>query len=405
MAQTQRDKIKVIRIISRLNIGGPAIHTILLTEGLNKDLFETRLVIGRPDRLEGNMLDLAKRKKIEVDFIPQLRREICFGDVTVFFSILKLLWRTKPDIVHTHTAKAGTLGRLAALVAGVPVKIHTFHGHVFDGYFNPAKARLFIFIEKLLAAFTDKVIVVSESVRDQVSEKLKIFPKNKFIVIKLGLDLKDFLNNDSLKGTIRKEFNINPGVLLVGIVGRLVPIKNHKMFLKAIRKVVDSMPDRDLKFLIIGDGELRQQLEEEVKRLGLTKYVIFTGWILDIAKVYADLDIVALTSMNEGTPVSLIEAMASAKPVIATSVGGVVDIVSDGKNGLLTKPDDAGCFADAMICLLKDEKKRGELGSSGREFARNTFHKDRLIKEIEDLYHDCLNEKLKSKKTGGSKQK
>ena len=397
MIEENSKKIKIVRIITRLNIGGPAIHTILLTEGIDKNTFETQLVAGKPDLSEGDMSELAARSGVRVEYIQELGREISFKDLPAFLKILKLLIKIKPDILHTHTAKAGTLGRIAGLLAGVPVKIHTFHGHVFDGYFNPVKTKLFILIEKLLGIFTDKVIVVSESIRNEIVGKLKIVPDSKCAVIKLGFNLEKFLNNNGLKGALRKEFNISPDTLLVGIIGRLVPIKNHKMFLSVARKVIDSNPGIKLKFLIIGDGELRKYLEGEAARMGMTDDVIFTGWIRDIAKVYADLDIVALTSLNEGTPVSLIEAMVSARPVISTSVGGVADIIIDGKNGLLVNSNDTDSFANKVSYLIKNENKRRELGLAGREFAGNTFHRDRLIKETESLYHDCLNRRLKSK--------
>lgn len=400
MDEVRGGRIKIVRIIARLNIGGPAIHTILLSGGMDRKVFNTHFVAGLPDASEGDMADFAKQNMVEVDYIPEMGREIGFKDFPAFIKILKLLIKIKPDIVHTHTAKAGALGRIAAILAGVPVKIHTFHGHVFDGYFSPIKTKIFIAIEKVLGVFTDKVIVVSKSTRDEIVDGLKIIPDNKCAVIKLGFDLNKFLDNDGVKGVLRREFNIAPGALLVGIVGRLVPIKNHKMFLSAVRKIIDRTPGRDLKFLIIGDGELRRHLEEEVGRMGLKGDIIFTGWIRDIAKAYADLDVIVLTSLNEGTPVSLIEAMASARPVVATSVGGVVDIVVDGKNGFLVGSNDADLFADKVSALLGDRDKRRELGSRGREFVRNAFQKDRLIEETEELYYKCLDKKFSAKIPG-----
>ncbi len=393
MTKRRERKTKIVRIITRLNIGGPAIHTILLTGEVNQDVFKTHLVAGSPDPSEGDMSALAAQNGINIEYIPELRREIGLKDFSVFIKMLKLLIKIKPDIIHTHTAKAGTLGRIAAIFAGVPVKVHTFHGHIFDGYFSPVKTRIFIAIEKFLGLFTDKVIVVSESVRGQIVNTLKIVRPDKCVVIKLGFDLGKFLNNDGIRGAFRKEFNINPDVLLIGIVGRLVAIKNHGMFLKTIRKITENLPDEKLKFVIVGDGELRQNLEKEVKCMALENDIMFTGWIADVAKVYADLDLVVLTSLNEGTPVSLIEAMASARPVVATSVGGVVDIVIDGVNGFLAGPNDVPEFADKVVSLLKDRKRREEMGKKGREFVKSNFHKERLIKETEDLYISCLERK------------
>jgi len=400
----REEKISIVRIITRLNIGGPAIHTILLTEGIDKDIFKTHLVAGKPDASEGNMSDLARHSKIDVEYVPELGRKISAKDILAFLKILKILNKTKPDILHTHTAKAGTLGRIAGILTGVPVKVHTFHGHIFDGYFSSVKSRIFTAIEKFLAIFTDRVVVVSDSVRDEIVNRRKIASADKCVVIKLGFDLGRFLDNDRLKGVLRRELNIEADTLLVGIVGRLVPIKNHVMFLKSARKVIESMPDRKLKFVIVGDGELRRDLEKEVRGMALENDIIFTGWITDVAKVYADLDVVVLTSLNEGTPVSLIEAMASARPVIATAVGGVPDIVINGDNGLLVSSNDAEGFSAGLISLLKDRKKREDLGAAGREFARNNFQKERLINEVEDLYIDCLKRKRVMKKTGESEK-
>ena len=186
MNQDRKEKIRIVRIITRLNIGGPAIHTILLAEGIDRDIFKTYLIAGKPNALEGDMSDLAKEAGINIEYIPELGREISFKDFPAFIKLLKLLVKIKPVIIHTHTAKAGALGRLAAIFAGVPVKIHTFHGHIFDDYFNPIKTKMFIVIEKFLAIFTDKVIVVSENIRDEIVGRLRIVPNRKCVIIKLG---------------------------------------------------------------------------------------------------------------------------------------------------------------------------------------------------------------------------
>lgn len=390
MVETPETKTKILRLVTRLNIGGPAIHAVLLTEGVDKHRFETSLVAGLPEDVEGDMSWLAERADVKIEYIAELKREVGPKDFLAFFRILKLIKMIRPHILHTHMAKAGALGRAAGILAGVPIKIHTFHGHIFEGYFSPFKTRLFILIEKFLGLVTDRVIVVSDSVKDEISGKLKIVPESKCVIIKLGFDLARFLDNEALRGRLRGELGIAPDTILVGIVGRLVPIKNHKIFLATVHKIMDELPGMEIKFLVIGDGELRHHLEGEVKKLGIDNHVIFTGWIKDMAKVYADLDLVTLTSLNEGTPVSLIEAMASARPVVAASVGGVPDIVIDGENGLLTRSDDSEDFADKVVQILRDGKKREEMGLRGREFARKNFHKERLIEEVEDLYEGCI---------------
>ena len=393
MKGVKDDKIKVTRIITRLNIGGPAMHTILLSEGLDRTRFETKLVFGKSEIGEGDMSEFARKKKLSLEYIPRLSREISFYDIGVFFRLIKFLSKAKPDIVHTHTAKAGALGRVAAALCGVPVRIHTFHGHIFSGYFSTGKARLFILLEKFLSLFTTMAIVVSKGVEHEVVEELKIVPKNKSVVIGLGLELEKFLENSSTKGSFKRKRGITGDELLVAIVGRLVPIKNHKMFLDVARKIKNKKPNLKVKFLIIGDGEIRKELTEYTKQFDLEKDVYFTGWVEDLPGMYADMDVITLTSLNEGTPLSLIEAMASGKAIIATDVGGVRDIIQDGENGLLVKSSDSESFSAKLISLLEDKDKRAALGSHGRKFAKKTFQKERLIRDVEHLYEECLKKK------------
>lgn len=388
--------MKIVRIIARLNIGGPAIHTVLLSSELNKiSLYKDILICGKVNNCEGDMSYLAAEKGVTPIILPQLSRDISiYDDFVVFLKLYSILRRERPDIVHTHTAKAGALGRAAAILAGVPVKIHTFHGHIFDGYFSPWKAKAFLLIERFLAIFTDRVITVSESVRDEIVDKLKVAPRGKTLVIPLGFDLDNFLRCENKRGSFLKKNGIDSDTLLVGIVGRLVPIKNHKLFLEAARKVLDKKGGTlKVKFVIIGDGELRDDIHKHARLLGLEKDVLFTGWISDLAEAYADMDIVVITSLNEGTPVSLIEAMASARPVIATDVGGVKDLVIDGENGFLARTNDAESLSNKILMLLNDAGKRERFGARGRELVREKYSKKRLIGDIERLYERVLKEK------------
>lgn len=393
MVQADKKKIKIVRIITRLNIGGPAIHTILLNEGLHGDRFETYLVTGRPHSSEGDMSALAQEKNLRIEYISELRREIGLNDIMAFFKLLRFMLRIKPDIVHTHTAKAGALGRLAAILAGVPVRIHTFHGHVLDGYFSPLKTRLFIFIERFLAYFTDKLITVSDSIREEIVVKFKIAPRQKCDVIKLGFDLSEFLDNEHLRWNFRKKIGVDGNILLVGIVGRIVPIKNHRMFLDVVKDITDRRGSPNVRFIIIGGGEMSNELIDYAKKIKVDQFVKFTGWAEDTASVYADLDVVALTSLNEGTPVSLIEALASSKPVVATDVGGVKDIVKDGEDGFLAEKNNVKDFSDKLLNLLSDERQRARFGARGRELVREEYAGERLIKEIDELYEKALNRK------------
>ncbi|MFA6321091.1 MAG: glycosyltransferase family 4 protein [Candidatus Omnitrophota bacterium] len=393
MVPSGKRKIKVLRIITRLNIGGPAIHAVLLTKDLDRDRFETHLVSGKPLPSEGDMAFIARDKGVTVEYIPELGREIGFNDLVAFLKIIKFIRKVKPDIVHTHTAKAGTLGRLAAIFSGVPVRIHTFHGHVLDGYFSPLKTKIFIFIERFLARFTDKLITVSESVCNEISGKFKIAPAEKCCVIKLGFDLSPFLDNEHLRSDFRKRIGFEDNVLLVGIVGRLTPIKNHKMFFDVVKYIVGRSGVPEVRFIVVGDGELRGELTEYVKKLNIENCVKFIGWAEDTASVYAGLDIVVLTSLNEGTPVSLIEALASSRPVVATDVGGVRDVVKDGGDGLLAGKNDIKDFSDKLLRLLSDSGERARFGAMGRALVREKYFKDRLISEISSLYEKTLHEK------------
>ncbi len=389
--------IKIVRVISRLNIGGPAIHTILLSSALNRDGYEDILVCGESSESEGDMLYLARAEGVTPLVIPSLKRDISLRqDMRAFLRLYSILKREKPDIIHTHTAKAGTLGRLAAMLAGVPIKVHTFHGHIFNGYFHPFKAKFFLLIERFLALFTDRVIAVSETVRHEIVNKLKIASRAKSAVIPLGLDIGKFLRCEERRGAFRKSLGLDRETLLVGIVGRLVPIKNHRMFIEVARKVIESDAGLKVKFLIIGDGELKSGLKEHVARSGLQDSIIFLGWVKDLAGAYADLDIVALTSLNEGTPVSIIEAMASGRAVIATNVGGVADLVDDGVNGFLAKASDTDGFFKKLESLAKDQNLRIEFGASARRSVAAKYAKERLIKDVESLYDELMRERSKA---------
>jgi GT2 family glycosyltransferase/glycosyltransferase involved in cell wall biosynthesis len=408
-ALERKRKIKVLRIIARLNIGGPAIHVHLLTRGLDMRRFEPTLVAGKISPKEGDMgylFDSMDKKPI---IIPELQREIGVSmDLKAFRQILGMLLREKPDIVHTHTAKAGSSARLAVLLYNLICKkgvrtVHTFHGHVFDGYFSKSKSLLFIWIERFLAGLTDAIIAISETQRKDLSEKYHVAPVRKINTIKLGFDLKPFLRSEALKGQFRQSLGINDGSLLIGVVGRLVPIKNHKMFFQAARIFLEQNPGVRAKFVVVGDGELRGELETYCQHVGLTNHVVFCSWVKNVPVVYADLDILALTSKNEGTPVSIIEAMAASVPVIATDAGGVLDLLglpegvpsSDGfvvcERGILCRKSDALGFAEGLKYLTEvdAEEKRKRL-LRARYFVGGRFSEKRLLQDIESLYLELM---------------
>lgn len=386
--------IKVLRVITRLNIGGPSIQAVLLTKELDKNKFESVLVSGSIDTNEGDMSYLLDRANMcHITILELSRNPNLKNDIIALWKLYLLIKKEKPDIVHTHTAKAGTLGRLAAVLAGVKIKIHTFHGHIFHGYFGNFKTRVFLLIEKVLAFFTSKIIVISKNQHTEIKNILGL-AECKLTIIPLGFDLYKFLDIPLQRSNqLCKELGFyNDDVLLVGIVGRLVSIKNHKFFIEIAHKIKDGFKNK-VQFLIIGNGQLRHELELQVKDLALSDCVRFLGWQQDLLKIYSGLDVVVLTSLNEGTPVSLIEAMASARPVVASDVGGVSDVVIHEKTGFVCVPGDLDCFCNRLSHMLNDRQERESFGKSGREFVRHRFSKERLIEDIEKLYIEEMRNK------------
>ncbi|HET6892020.1 MAG TPA: glycosyltransferase, partial [Pyrinomonadaceae bacterium] len=335
--------MKIVRVIARLNVGGPAKHVVWLTAGLQSPDCESLLVAGTVPPGEEDMAYFAAEQGIKPVLIPEMSREISFKDFLTIWKLYRLFVRESPDIVHTHTAKAGTVGRVAGLfyrwltpatLLGRPRKcrfIHTYHGHIFHSYYGRLQTRLFITIEKLLTRLvTDCIVVVSEQQRREINEIFGIGRPNQFVVIPLGLDLIAFANWQSRRHLFRDELGAKDDELLVGIVGRLTEIKNHDLFLRAaarFKETCGAMASQPrVRFVVIGDGSLCNRLEKLAESLGLTENIVFAGNRRDPENFFPALDIVALTSLNEGTPLTLIEAMVNQRPVIATNVGGVVDL-------------------------------------------------------------------------------
>jgi len=402
-------KIRILRMIARLNIGGPAIHVHLLIKGLDSEKFTHTLIAGKVSPREGDMGYLFDSTDHKPILFPELQREISLSrDIRAFGRIFKTVWRETPDIVHTHTSKAGSSARLAVLLHNLISRkriytVHTFHGHVFEGYFSRMKSLILMWIERLLAMFTDVIIAISDTQKRDLATKFQIAPLRKIITIQLGFELRPFLNNTLLRGQFRKKFTITEDTLLIGIVGRLVPIKNHRMFFQSAKQFVEQNPGLQVQFMVVGDGELRDELQAYCRQLGLADLVIFCGWVKDVHLVYADLDILALTSLNEGTPVSIIEAMASSVPVIATDAGGVLDLLGspdgipspDGfivcERGILSRKDDASGFAQGLKYLVDiDAISKHRLLAQARSFVKKHFSEERLIRDMESLYLDLM---------------
>ena len=350
MSQPQRP-IRVVRVIARLNVGGPAIHVALLTARIGPPAWESTLVCGQIGPDEGDMQYYAEGLGVHPLILPALGRELHpVRDLATLWQLVRLLRRLKPDVVHTHTAKAGFVGRIAARLAGVPVVVHTFHGHVFHGYFSPGKTRLFLLLERFTARLSSAVITLSDSLRDELCDVYRVAPRDKFRVLGLGLDLAPFAALPRKSGAFRAQWGIPADAPLIGIVGRLVPVKNHALFLAMAAQLRVRLPEA--RFVIVGDGELRAGLEQRVDALGLREAVTFTGWQRDLPPIYSDLDALVISSLNEGTPVSVIEALAAGCPVAATAVGGLPDLLEQGAFGALTPSQDAAALCDAVVRLL-----------------------------------------------------
>jgi glycosyltransferase involved in cell wall biosynthesis len=396
---------RVLRILNRLVIGGPSKNAVYLSRYMQPD-FETMLVIGGKEDHEQDADFLATANNIEPTCIPEMKRPISFANDWVAYKKLKKIIREfKPDIVHTHAAKSGALGRLAAKHCNVPVIVHTFHGHIFHSYFNSLKTNFYIKTEQCLAGFSDAIIAISDVQKKELSEDFKIALPAKFSVIPLGLDLDHFITNqDEKRRNFRAEFGLDDETITIGIIGRLVPVKNHSLFLKAVKKVLDDSPVK-IKAFIIGDGESRSSIEKTANELGIAfsrhtdkthpHPLIFTSWRTDVDTICAGLDIVALTSLNEGTPVSLIEAQAAGKPIVSTRVGGIADVVLENKTALLSDITDEKLFAENLLRLVTDSDLRRNFSYAGKDHVLNNYGYRRLVKDMSQLYFKLLEKKIK----------
>ena len=391
---------RVLRIHNRLIIGGPAINVTYLTKYMAPE-FETMLVIGDKDSHEQDADHLIMNLGLDPVVVPEMRREISpLNDGYAYQKIKKLIEKFRPDIVHTHAAKSGVIGRLAADACKVPVIVHTFHGHVFHSYFSKFKTNTFIQIERYLARRSTGIIAISETQKHELADIYHICEPEKISIIPLGLDLDKFQMHQEMKrAAFRKEFDLEEDDICIGIIGRVVPVKNHSLFVAAAKKVLEKT-SKSIKFLIIGDGDMRPQMETEFAEAGIdyTYYpidprpatAICTSWQTEMDYVLSGLDIVALTSHNEGTPVSLIEAQAAAKPVVSTNVGGVKDVVADNQTGYITDPGDAEAFAEALLKLVNNKEMRDFFGTQGRKFVQANYSYQRLVRDMSEFYYKQL---------------
>ncbi len=416
--------MKIVRIIARLNVGGPAKHVAWVTAGTRRAGHESVLVAGIVPPGEDDMGYFAAAQGVVPVVIPEMSREISPKDAITVWKLYRLFKRERPDIVHTHTAKAGTVGRVAgfcyrwltpAALVGRPRAVrfvHTYHGHIFHSYYGRLKTRLFLTIEQLLAwLVTDRIVVISPQQRREIHEQFGVGRAAQFAVVPLGLDVHAYDDWATRRATMRAELGASDADLLVGIVGRLTEIKNHKLFLAAaalckarLADAQDTFKHARVRFVIVGDGSLRGELTAQARALNLDEDVVFTGMRADPENYYPALDVVALTSLNEGTPLTLIEAMANARAVVSTAVGGVVDLLGAPtdkdehaasrapfvvcERGVRVPPQDAESFCAALLYLLKSVALRRELGARGREYVERHYSVERLLSDLLNLYED-----------------
>lgn len=393
---------KILRITNRLNIGGPTYNVAYLTKYLAPE-FDTLLLSGMRDENEGSSEYILQKLGLNATYLPRMQREISlFDDYQTYRDIRKVIKEFKPDIVHTHMAKPGATGRLAAIHERVPIVLHTFHGHIFHSYFSPVKTKVFQLIEQYMARHSTGIIAISELQKKELTEDFRITSADKAFVVRLGFDLDRFQENRSEKRTLfRSQWKVKPDEVAIGIIGRLVPVKNHRLFLQAFHRVLSRQNRIKVKAFIIGDGELRKDLENYCNELQLPfdteqncsgeKQVIFTSWIKEADLAMSGMDIVALTSLNEGTPVSLIEAQAAGIPIVTTNVGGIRDVVMEDKTALIAESGNREEFTEKLLQLIIDNNLRKRMAEAGPMHAQQVFHYQNLVANTRALYHRLLN--------------
>jgi glycosyltransferase involved in cell wall biosynthesis len=394
--------VRVVRVISRLNVGGPAIQAITLSKLLEPRGYETTLVRGTEGPREGNMDDLAEELGIQPLRVAALRRELGVHDIQALAALTRIIRRERPQILHTHAAKGGAIGRLAAALAGrsaPPVRVHTFHGHVLTDYFSPWKAGAFARVERRLARTTTRLVAVSSEVRDDLV-RLGVADSSVIAVVPLGFDLSRFDLSPEAAERARTETRARLGIpedaRVATLVARFVPIKRVDRFLRVALRLRD-VPN--VVFLVVGDGELTSEIRSSDEARALGGQVLWAGLQRDMPGILHASDVVAQTSDNEGTPVTLIEAQAAARPVVSTNVGGVASAVRDGVTGRLAGREDEAALAAAVRELLTDRELGSSLGSMGRRHVLEHFSLTRLVDDLDLLYRRLLREAANGRAT------
>jgi glycosyltransferase involved in cell wall biosynthesis len=386
------DRIKVLRVIARLNVGGPALHVAYLSAGLANRGYDTTLVAGSLARGEESMAGASEQRGVKIVALDELHREIApLNDLRAMVRLARLIRRERPDILHTHTAKAGAVGRVAALLSGSArpaIIVHTFHGHVLRGYFNPLTAFGFRILERWLATFTTALIAVSPEVRDDLV-RLGVAPAKKFAIVRLGIQLNERIGADAgARAETRRVLGVSQAAFVVGWVGRMTAVKRTDDVLRAFKGLLDRGVDAYL--CLVGDGPDRGHLERYAHELGIVRRCLFLGYQNEVGRFYQAIDVLLLPSTNEGTPVSVIEALAAERPAVATRVGGIPDVIRTGIDGFLVDVGDADALAEQLAVLARDPAGRAKMGAAGRANVLERYAVERLVDDVDRLYRSLL---------------
>ena len=396
------NKPRLLILLNRLSVGGPAINTLSAASILSTD-FEILFVAGEPmnDEQSADFL-LEQYTGFRVEKIKSLRRSIIPGqDIRAYYHIKKIIKNFRPDIIHTHGAKPGVLGRLAAWQCKVPIIIHTFHGHVFHSYFNQVTSKGIVWVEQILAKISTVIIAINQKLEHELIREYRITEAKKIKLIRLGVNTESFTDPDGIKRNLfRKEFQLHDDEMAIGIIGRLVPVKQHRLFIEVAEKLIQSTKGKQrLKFFIVGDGSEKNNIIQQLQGKEIsftiggsafdqTARFIFTSWRNNMDQVYAGLDIIMLTSLNEGTPVSVMEAMAAGKPVVSTDAGGIAELIDTGKTGFIGKSSIE--LKDAALLLIEMPELRKEMAVSAQKCAAERFSKLYETEQLKGLYNHLL---------------
>lgn len=391
---------RILRILNRLIVGGPLLNASYLTKYMEPE-FETMLVVGEKEAHEKDASYFTDQLGIKPVYVPEMGRSISpLKDYGAYKKIKQLIRDFKPDIVHTHAAKPGAIGRMAAAAMKVPVIVHTYHGHVFHSYFNSVKTKAFIGIERYLGKKSSAIIAISEQQHKELATDYRIAPADKFRIVPLGLDLDKFASgNDEKRKSFRSFYGIPDDTIVITITGRMVPVKNHELFLQGISYLLQYSPKK-IKAFIVGDGETRTAMESRAKELGIgfstekdnlhNQPLVFTSWRSDIDVINAGSDIITLTSFNEGTPVSLIEAHAAGKPVVSTRVGGIEAVVDEKVTGFLSDIHDVQGYCHNLLELVSNDILRQQFGEVAATKVKEKYSYERLVRDMKGLYWELM---------------